>query len=235
MKRTIIKIDEELCTGCGLCVEACHEGAVGMREGKAVLLRDDYCDGLGDCLPACPAGAIAFEEREAAAYDEVAVQKNLAQKQAPVSAGCPGLRAQALQKQVREGDDKEVGGKESSVPSQLSQWPVQIKLAPVRAGYFEGADLLVAADCAAYAYGNFHQDFMKDRVTLIGCPKLDAGDYSEKLAEILRANTIRSITIARMEVPCCGGLVSAVTRAVEACGKDIPLSVETISVTGERQ
>ena len=199
MKRRIIKIDEEKCNGCGLCAEACHEGAIGMVNGKARLLRDDYCDGLGDCLPVCPADAISFEEREAAAYDEAAVQANMAAKHG----------------------------------SQLRQWPVQIKLAPVNAPYFDGADLLISADCAAYACGDFHRRFMKDKVTLIGCPKLDMVDYSEKLTEIISSNDIRSITVARMEVPCCGGIEYAARQAVSDSGWDIPLDIVTVGIDGK--
>ena len=199
MKRRIIKIDEEKCNGCGLCAEACHEGAIGMVNGKARLLRDDYCDGLGDCLPVCPADAISFEEREAAAYDEAAVQANMAAKHG----------------------------------SQLRQWPVQIKLAPVNAPYLDGADLLISADCAAYACGDFHRRFMKDKVTLIGCPKLDMVDYSEKLTEIISSNDIRSITVARMEVPCCGGIEYAARQAVSDSGRDIPLDIVTVGIDGK--
>ena len=199
MKRRIIRIDEEKCNGCGLCAEACHEGAIGMIDGKARLLRDDYCDGLGDCLPVCPADAISFEAREAAAYDEAAVQANMAAKRG----------------------------------SNLKQWPVQIKLAPVNAPYFDGADLLISADCAAYACGDFHRKFMKDKVTLIGCPKLDMVDYSEKLAEIISSNDIRSVTVARMEVPCCGGIEYAARQAVSNSGRDIPLDIVTVGIDGK--
>lgn len=196
MIRKIIKINEETCNGCGLCATACHEGAIGIVNGKAKLLREDYCDGLGDCLPACPTGAISFEEREAPAYDAKAVAQAQAEK------------------------------------SQLTQWPVQIKLAPVNAPYFDGADLLIAADCTAYAYGNFHNQFIKNHVTLIGCPKLDNIDYTEKLAEIISQNNIKSICIVRMEVPCCGGIEHAATEALKASGKFIPWQVYTISVDG---
>lgn len=218
MKRKIINIDEEKCNGCGACAKACHEGAIGMVSGKAKLLRDDYCDGLGDCLPACPTNAITFVEREAAPYDEKAV---LANKQKSSAFVCPGMAAKAL----NENADR------VSV-SRLRQWPVQIKLAPVKAPYFSGADLLIAADCTAYAYGNFHEEFIRNRITLIGCPKLDAADYSEKLTEILRNNDILSITVTRMEVPCCGGLEFAVKKAIENSGKDIALNVVTISTNG---
>ena len=198
MIRRIIHIDEEKCNGCGACAAACHEGAIGMVDGKAKLLRDDYCDGLGDCLPTCPTGAITFVEREAAAYDEAAVKANMA----------------------------------GTLCSRLANWPVQIKLAPIHAPYFDGANLLIAADCTAYAYAGFHDKFMKNRVTLIGCPKLDGVDYSEKLAEILRQNDIASVTILRMEVPCCGGLQMAAERAIAASGKLLPVQVVTISTDG---
>nr|WP_303182830.1 4Fe-4S binding protein [Lachnoclostridium phocaeense] len=216
MIRKIIHIDEEKCNGCGLCAEACHEGAIEMVNGKARLMRDDYCDGLGDCLPACPTGAITFTEREAAAYDEEAVKRHLAKRDgAPSASGTaasqPGLAPQ---------------------PSQLCQWPVQIKLAPVSAPYFSGARLLIAADCTAYAYASFHQDFIRGRVTLIGCPKLDGVDYTEKLTEILSGNDIRDLTIVRMEVPCCGGIQHAATEALKASGKFIPWQVVTISTDG---
>ena len=222
MLRKIIRIDEEKCNGCGACARACHEGAIAMVDGKARLTREDYCDGLGDCLPACPTGAISFETREAAAYDEAAVKA--AKAAAPHA--CPGSRLATFARAARPaGAD--------NVPSQLSQWPVQIKLAPVNAPWFSGADLLIAADCTAFAYGNFHADFIRGRVTLVGCPKLDAVDYAEKLAQIFSANDIRSILVARMEVPCCGGLESAVRRALEMSGKDIPLAVSTIAINGE--
>jgi len=221
MLRRIIHIDEEKCNGCGACANACHEGAIAMVNGKAKLTREDYCDGLGDCLPACPTGAITFEEREAPAYDETAV---LASKRAK-SGGCPG----SAPRQLRTETACEAP---SGQPSQLRQWPVQIKLAPVSAPWFEGADVLVAADCTAYAYASFHQDFIRGRVCLVGCPKLDRVDYSEKLTEILRQNDIRSVTLTRMEVPCCGGLEYAVKTAIQASGKHIPLRVVTISVDG---
>lgn len=197
MIRRIIQIDTEKCNGCGACAAACHEGAIGMAEGKARLLRDDYCDGLGDCLPTCPTGAITFVEREAAAYDEAAVKA----ARAPVTC-------------------------------RLSQWPVQIRLVPVNAPYFDGANLLVAADCTAYAYGNFHDQFIRDRITLIGCPKLDSVDYSEKLTAIIRENDIKSVTVVRMEVPCCGGIEHAVKTALQASGKLIPWQVVIISTDG---
>lgn len=197
MIRKIIQIDTEKCNGCGLCAKACHEGAIGMVDGKAKLLRDDYCDGLGDCLPACPVNAISFAVREAATYDEAAVLAK-----------------------------KEKG-------AQLQQWPVQIRLVPVEAPFFQGADLLVAADCTAYAYAEFHKEFIRGRVTLVGCPKLDSVDYAKKLTEILRNNEIRSVTVVRMEVPCCGGMENAVKRALQASGKLLPWQVVTISTDGK--
>lgn len=227
MIRKIIRIDEAKCNGCGACAEACHEGAIGMVNGKATLLRDDYCDGLGDCLPACPVDAISFVEREAAPYDEAAVQAAKQQKQKPVSGGCPGSQAKQIRREPSVGHTAE-----TPVDSQLSQWPVQIKLMPVAAPYYNGADLLIAADCAAYAYGNFHNAFIKNRVTVIGCPKLDSVDYTEKLSAILQNNDIRSITLTRMEVPCCGGLERAAQEAIRVSGKNIPLQVVVISTDG---
>lgn len=223
MIRTVIEINEEKCNGCGLCAKACHEGAIGMVNGKAKLLRDDYCDGLGDCLPACPTGAITFVKREAAAYDAAAVRQHLQQRGA---SGCPGSRASVLQT-----TSAQVGGTE--MPSQLRQWPVQIKLAPVQAPYFDGAHLLIAADCAAYAHGDFHRAFIQGKITLIGCPKLDGVDYAEKLTEILHQNEICSVTVVRMEVPCCGGLEQAVRRSLAQCGKDISLQVVTLGIDGQ--
>ena len=233
MVRRVIQIDEEKCNGCGICAEACHEGAIGIVDGKAKLLRDDYCYGLGDCLPNCPVGAISFIEREAAAYDEAAVQENKkkqmqAMGQAPVG-GCPGSRMRQLERKPAE-ENQNAG---SPVSSQLRQWPVQIKLAPVNAPYFDGAKLLIAADCTAYAYGSFHQDFIRGKVTLIGCPKLDDVDYSEKLTEIIRNNDIKSVTVVRMEVPCCGGLEHAAVTALKNSGKFIPWNVVTISIDGK--
>ena len=216
MIRRIITIDEEKCNGCGLCADACHEGAIGIVDGKAKLLREDYCDGLGDCLPACPMKAITFEEREAPAYNEAAVLAARKAKEAPQPCGCPGSACQSVQ----------------TVTNCLGNFPVQIKLMPPNAPYLDNADLLIAADCTAYAYGNFHHDFMKNRVTLIGCPKLDAVDYSQKLTEIFRSNDIRSVTLTRMTVPCCGGLALAVKRAIENSGKNIPLQIVTIAPDG---
>lgn len=228
MIRKIIKIDEEKCNGCGACAAACHEGAIEMIDGKAKLTREDYCDGLGDCLPACPADAIGFEEREAPAYDEAAVlaaKKKISSE--PLPCGCPGMQSKSIQRERNACSEPVV-----SVHSQLSQWPVQIKLAPVNAPYFENANLLVAADCTAYAYGNFHNEFIRNHVTLIGCPKLDAGDYSEKLTEILANNNIKSVTVVRMEVPCCGGIEQAVKKALQISGRLIPWRVVTISTDG---
>ena len=216
MIRRIITIDEDKCNGCGLCAKACHEGAIGMVNGKAKLLREDYCDGLGDCLPACPMNAISFEEREAPAYNEAAVLAAKKAKEAPLPCGCPGSACQSVQ----------------AAESQLRNFPVQIKLLPPNAPYFDGADLLIAADCTAYAYGNFHNDFMQDKVTMIGCPKLDAVDYTEKLTQIFKYNNIRSVTVTRMTVPCCGGLSYAVQNALEKSDKDIPLQIVTIAPDG---
>lgn len=227
MKRKIIKINEELCNGCGLCVEACHEGAIGMIDGKAKLLRDDYCDGLGDCLPVCPTGAISFEERVAAPFDAGAVAANMAAGKAAACTGCPGVADRRIGRTEKV---KEEGGQSVS---RLCQWPVQIKLVPVNAPYFNGANLLIAADCSAFSYGNFHNDFIKNHITLIGCPKLDAGDYAEKLTEIIKSNNIKSVKVVRMEVPCCGGLERAVIEALKASGKFIPWQIVTISINGE--
>ena len=236
MIRRVIQIDEEKCNGCGICADACHEGAIGIVNGKAKLMRDDYCDGLGDCLPACPMQAISFVEREAAAYDEAAVQENKKKKeqqnvQAPgrvPMGGCPGSRMRVLTPQKTENAEMP----SAAAKSMLGNWPVQIKLAPVHAPYFDGAKLLVAADCTAYAYAGFHQEFIKGKVTLIGCPKLDMVDYTEKLTEIIRSNDIKSVTVVRMEVPCCGGIEQAVVHALQNSGKFIPWSVTTITIDG---
>ena len=231
MIRKIIHIDEEKCNGCGACVTACHEGAIGLVNGKAKLMRDDYCDGFGDCLPGCPTGAITFEEREAAAYDEQAVLENKQKKAAaaaPALAGCPGHQMHQFNR--KPAPAAPTAG--VSMPSQLGQWPCQIKLVPVNAPYFNGAKLLIAADCTAYAYANIHQEFMQGKITLIGCPKLDSVDYSDKLTEIIRNNDIQSVTIVRMEVPCCGGLEHAAKIALQQSGKFIPWQVVTISTDG---
>ena len=228
MLRKIIKIDEEKCNGCGACAAACHEGAIEMVNGKAKLTREDYCDGLGDCLPACPTDAITFELREAPAYDEAAVLAAKAAKGAkPIPGGCPGMRSMAIRREAPA-----EAATAAPVTSQLTQWPVQIKLVPIRAPYFENANLLVAADCTAFAYGNFHNEFIRNHITLIGCPKLDEGDYAEKLTAIIANNSIKSLTIVRMEVPCCGGIEQAAKRALQASGKFIPWRVVTISTDG---
>ena len=284
MIRRVIQIDEDKCNGCGACANACHEGAIGMVNGKAKLLRDDYCDGLGDCLPSCPTGAITFVEREAAAYDEAAVIANKQAKldaeksgsmasseaerrarglggnsgKSPAHSGCPGSMARSIFRRpaaasgeavqassyeqaavecVQNTTDKTVNQQAGDIynyerPSQLTQWPVQIKLAPIRAPYFDGANLLIAADCTAYAYGDFHRDFVHNRKVLIGCPKLDEGDYTEKLTEIIRQNDIKSLTIVRMQVPCCGGLERAAVNALKASGKFIPWQVKVIATDG---
>lgn len=226
MFRKIITIDEEKCNGCGACAEACHEGAITMVNGKAKLMREDYCDGLGDCLPACPTDAISFEEREAPAYDEMAVRKaKMMTMHEDGGFVCPGTRTREIHR-----ENKVLASTASE--SQLSQWPVQIKLAPVNAPYFDQANLLIAADCAAYAYGNFHNEFIRNHITLIGCPKLDEGDYADKLTQIIAGNDIKSVTIVRMEVPCCGGLENAAKRALQTSGKFIPWRVVTISTDG---
>ncbi len=217
MKRRIITIDETKCNGCGLCARACHEGAIGIADGKAKLLREDYCDGLGDCLPACPMNAISFEEREAPAYNEAAVLAAKKAKEEQLPCGCPGSNSQNVRSKATE----------------LRNFPVQIKLVAPNAPCFDGADLLIAADCTAFAYGAFHNDFMKNRVTLIGCPKLDGVNYAEKLMDIFKHNNIRSVTVTRMTVPCCGGLSHAVKTALENSGKNIPLHVVTITPDGK--
>ncbi len=239
MIRKIIRIDEEKCNGCGLCANACHEGAIDILDGKAKLVRENFCDGFGDCLPNCPAGAISFEEREAPAYDEAAVNAGRKKKAAEkllhemrTAGGCPGSRTVTLC-----GDNQEVPEREASPAgapgtSRLSQWPCQIRLLPEQAPFFDGAKLLIAADCTAYAYADMHEDFMKGRITLIGCPKLDAVDYSEKLTAILRDNDIKSVTVVRMDVPCCGGLQRAAEAAIRGSGKNIPRQIVTVSRDG---
>lgn len=241
MKRQIIKIDEEKCNGCGICVTACHEGAIGMVDGKAKLLREDYCDGLGNCLPACPTGAITFEEREAMAFNKEEVERMMKAQERepepePLACGCPGTQARALRQvshpAAHAGHGEHPAAAHHSPESQLNQWPVQIKLVPPTAPYFKGAHLLVAADCTAFSFGDFHNRFMKNKVTLIGCPKLDEGDYTEKLTAILEMNDIKSVTVVRMEVPCCGGMEFAVKNALRNSGKMIPWQVVTLSTDG---
>ena len=233
MIRKIIHIDEEKCSGCGLCADACHEGAIEMVDGKAKLVRENFCDGFGDCLPACPAGAITFEEREAPEYDENAVREEKRRKMMEEmkhmhrEGGCPGSRMMQF-----AGREETVPSIQARAVSRLGQWPCQIKLVPERAPFFDGAKLLIAADCTAYAYANMHEDFMKGKVTLIGCPKLDAVDYSDKLTAIIRDNDIKSVTIVRMEVPCCGGLQAAAENALRDSGKFIPWQVVTVSRDG---
>lgn len=254
MIRKIIEINEDLCNGCGLCANACHENAIAIVEGKAKLIRDDYCDGLGNCLPACPTNAIAFVEREALAYDEEAVKKlqeikaqleeNMTvneneRPQARPAFTCPGSAAKSIgtPQDCSGANAPKAEAVQSAAPSveltsELRQWPIQIKLAPVNASYFENANLLIAADCTAYAYANFHKEFMKNKITLIGCPKLDEGDYSEKLTEIIKNNNIKSLKVVRMEVPCCGGIEHAAIQAMKNSGKMIPWQVITISCDG---
>jgi Fe-S-cluster-containing hydrogenase component 2 len=233
MIRRIISINEDKCNGCGACASACHEGAIGMVDGKAKLLRDDYCDGLGDCLPACPTGAITFIEREAAEYNEQAVLVNKIKKMQnenkPLHSGCPGHQIKSFN---RASSEQNTASYQVKPQSQLAQWPCQIKLVPVNAPYFDGAKLLIAADCTAYAYANFHSEFMRDKITIIGCPKLDDVDYSGKLTEIISNNNIKSVTVLRMEVPCCGGLEHAAVTALKNSGKFIPWQVVTISTDG---
>lgn len=238
MLRQLIKIDEELCNGCGLCVNACHEGAIGLDNGKAKLLRDDYCDGLGDCLPACPTGAIRLEECETVPYNEEEVKKNMQNKKnnilnEPLPCGCPGTHTKEIKRQDIPSKSCPSDNSNIEISSKLNQWPVQIKLVPTNAPYFENANLLIAADCTAYAYGDFHNKFIKNRITLIGCPKLDEGDYSDKLTEILKNNDIKSVTVVRMEVPCCSGIEKAVTTALSNCGKLIQWQSITISTDGK--
>jgi ferredoxin len=226
MKRNIISIDEDKCNGCGLCVDACHEGALALVDGKAKLMSESYCDGLGNCLPECPTGAITIEEREAADFDKEAVDKHMAKH---AGGGCPSARAASLE---RKPQTSAPGPVEESV-SELNQWPCQIKLVPVNAPYFDGAKLLVAADCTAFAYANVHKEFMRGRITLIGCPKLDMVDYSEKLTEIIKLNDIKSVEVLRMSVPCCGGIEFAVKQALVGSGKMIPWHVTVIAPNGE--
>ncbi|CDZ24542.1 4Fe-4S ferredoxin, iron-sulfur binding [[Clostridium] cellulosi] len=230
MIRKIIKIDEEKCNGCGLCATACHEGAIGIVNGKAKLLREDYCDGLGNCLPVCPTNAISFEEREAAEYNEAAVKAKKEAERAKAPFVCPGSRMRTLERNRPAEPAKAADN--SQVISELRQWPVQIKLVPPNAPYFNGAHLLIAADCTAYAYANFHKDFMRNKITLIGCPKLDMVDYTEKLTAIISMNEIKSVSVVRMEVPCCGGIEHAVKEALRASGKMIPWSVTVIGTDG---
>ena len=232
MIRRIIQIDREKCNGCGACAEACHEGAIAMVDGKAELMRDDYCDGLGDCLPACPTGAITFVEREAAPYDEQAVmenkQKKMRKEGMTLPCGCPGSQS----RQSKRAEESHAGAQCAAQESRLSQWPVQIKLVPVNAPYFDGAKLLIAADCTAYAYAAFHERFMRGHITLVGCPKLDSVDYAEKLTEIIREHDVKSVTVVRMEVPCCGGLERAAVTALKNSGKFIPWQVVTVTLDG---
>lgn len=242
-KRKIITIDQDLCNGCGLCADACHEGAIGMIDGKATLLRDDYCDGLGDCLPVCPTNAISFEEREALAYDEEAVKENMRKKEESEGCGCgcdSHHKEETLPCGCPSSEEKEFKREDTTcstikteMVSQLSQWPVQLMLASPNAGYFNGARLLVAADCTAYAFANFHEKFIKNHITLIGCPKQDSGDYERRLTAILSENNIKSVTVVRMEVPCCGGLSNAAVNALRNSGKMIPWQIVTISTDGQ--
>ena len=227
MIRKIIKIDEEKCNGCGACASACHEGAIEMVGGVAKLTKEHYCDGLGDCLPACPTGAISFEEREAPAYDEKAVLEAKKAQGKPLPCGCPGMNVKSMKRERKE------VGRVGVAQSELMQWPCQIKLVPPHAPYFDGANLLIAADCTAYAYGNFHNDFIRNHITLIGCPKLDEGDYYDKLLTIIKNNEIKSVKVVRMEVPCCGGIENAVKRALKDSGKFIPWQVVTITTDGK--
>lgn len=241
MLRKIIRIDEEKCNGCGLCVNACHEGALQLVDGKAKLVAESFCDGLGACLPECPTGALVLEEREAAPFDEEAVQKHMQSRVAPAAAplleklpcGCPGTHARVIERKTAASRPAALQTAPAAAESQLRQWPCQIKLVPVNAPYFQNAHLLVAADCTAFAYAGIHNDFMRNKVTIIGCPKLDNVDYTEKLTEILRLNEIKSVTVLRMEVPCCGGMVNAVKQALQKSGKMIPWRVVVISTAGE--
>lgn len=237
MKRKIVKIDEEKCTGCGLCVDACHEGALQMVNGKARLVSDSYCDGLGDCLPECPTGAIALEEREADAFDEEAVKKHMESQKfggnETLACGCPGTQARSIERKVEDVPACGAAGYAGRAASQLNQWPCQIKLVPVNAPYFADAHLLVAADCTAYAYADIHNDYMRNKITIIGCPKLDDVDYTEKLTGILKSHEIKSVTVLRMEVPCCGGIVNTVKQALINSGKMIPWRIVTVTTDGK--
>lgn len=237
MIRKIIKIDEDKCNGCGLCVEACHEGALQLVDGKARLISESYCDGLGDCLPECPTGAITIEEREAEAFDEAAVNKHKAAKSMPgpeiLACGCPGTHARVLERKADAAAGPVSGQARATAGSQLRQWPCQIKLVPVNAPYFNQAHLLVAADCTAYAYANIHHDFMRNKITIIGCPKLDSIQYADKLTEIIKGHELKSVTVLRMEVPCCSGLAQAVKQALVNSGKMIPWQIVTISTNGD--
>ncbi len=230
MIRTIIKIDEDRCDGCGLCVEACHEGAIVLIDDKAKLVRDDYCDGLGNCLPVCPTSAITFEEREAAAFDEEAVKQHMANNAKQPAhdhiCGCPGSAPRAIENAAGAGSH----ANNNQAVTELKQWPIQLKLIPVNAPYFDNADILIAADCAAFSDGNFHVNYMRGKITLIGCPKLDSIDYSEKLSAIISENNIQSITVVRMEVPCCGGIVAATQNALANSGKQIPLQITVMPI-----
>ena len=234
MIRQVIKIEEEKCNGCGLCSQACHEGAIAMIGGKAKLIRDDYCDGLGNCLPVCPTGAISFEEREALEFNQDAVTENLEKENSvnkeQIFSGCPGSRATTFNKNPK---NQTQAMEVAEIISQLTHWPVQIKLVPVNAPYFENANLLIAADCAAFAYGDFHNKFIKNHIVMVGCPKLDEGDYSEKLTAILQNNNIKSVKVVRMEVPCCGGIERAAITALKNSDKMIPWQVVTISTDGK--
>ena len=240
MKRKIVNINEEKCNGCGLCIEACHEGALKLIDGKAKLTSESYCDGLGDCLPECPTGAIKIEEREAEPFDEEAVKKHIENKgdssSVEIPTGCPGTMARKIKSENNKSEQSTQNtvknNENSEMKSELQQWPCQIKLVPVNAPYFDQANLLIAADCTAFSYANIHNEFMKNNITLIGCPKLDDVDYSEKLTEILKRNEIKNLTVMRMEVPCCGGIVNAVKKALKNSGKMIPWQVITISTDG---
>ncbi len=236
MKRKIVKIDEDKCNGCGLCIDACHEGALQLVDGKARLVSESYCDGLGDCLPECPVGAIVLEEREAAAFDEEAVKKHMEARfnsmPEKLACGCPGTHARTIERKIEAAPPVPSAAKDVSIGSQLRQWPCQIKLVPVNAPYFDSAHLLVAADCTAYAYANVHNDFMRGKITVIGCPKLDEADYAGKLTEILKTHKIKSVTVLRMEVPCCGGIENAVKQALRNSGKMIPWRIVTVATDG---